>query len=295
MAAIATNVAVAVCIWGACVDPNAQSPGAQAPAPAPASDQPIILDDTGPAAAAGPAPAAAPAPPAPAPAPAAAAPAQTVAAVEPGKSGNAYTDRFLALWHDIHSPQNGYFSPEGVPYHAVETLLCEAPDYGHETTSEAYSYWLWLEAAYGKVTRDWGPLDRAWKNMERYIIPTQADQPTNMAYTDRKPATYAPEGDTPAAYPSQLTGSVPVGRDPLALELTASYGRGAPAAGIRLGDDPAAVLGRIQGGRQVRLPRPVREVGHPGAAMEVHRRARRRRARDPGDLLGEDLGRQGGR
>jgi len=232
MAAIATNVAVAVCIWGACVDPNAQSPGAQAPAPAPASDQPIILDDTGPAAAAGPAPAAAPAPPAPAPAPAAAAPAQTVAAVEPGKSGNAYTDRFLALWHDIHSPQNGYFSPEGVPYHAVETLLCEAPDYGHETTSEAYSYWLWLEAAYGKVTRDWGPLDRAWKNMERYIIPTQADQPTNMAYTDRKPATYAPEGDTPAAYPSQLTGSVPVGRDPLALELTASYGRGAPVYGM---------------------------------------------------------------
>jgi hypothetical protein len=85
-----------------------------------------------------------------------------------------------------------------VPYHAVETLLCEAPDYGHETTSEAYSYWLWLEAAYGQLTRDWSYLDRAWKNMERFIIPTLADQPTNMAYTDRKPATYAPEGDTPA-------------------------------------------------------------------------------------------------
>ena len=54
------------------------------------------------------------------------------------KSGNAYTDRFIALWNDIHNPANGYFSPEGVPYHAVETLLCEAPDYGHETTSEAF-------------------------------------------------------------------------------------------------------------------------------------------------------------
>ena len=52
----------------------------------------------------------------------------------------------------------------------------EAPDYGHETTSEAYSYWLWLEATYGRVSKDWSYLDRAWKNMERYIIPGPADQ-----------------------------------------------------------------------------------------------------------------------
>ena len=51
----------------------------------------------------------------------------------------------------MHAAKNGYFSPEGVPYHAVETLLVEAPDYGHETTSEAYSYWMWLEAAYGTL------------------------------------------------------------------------------------------------------------------------------------------------
>src|SRR4029077_2086428 len=59
-------------------------------------------------------------------------------------TGNAYWDRFLAQWNQIHDPKNGYFSPKGIPYHAVETLLCEAPDYGHETTSEAYSYWIWL-------------------------------------------------------------------------------------------------------------------------------------------------------
>ena len=149
------------------------------------------------------------------------------------KSGNPYVDRFAALWNDIHNPQNGYFSPEGVPYHAVETLMCEAPDHGHETTSEAYSYWLWLEAAYGHVTGDWRYLVRAWTNMERYIIPTPADQPTNMLRTPiasrrrtRRKATL------PAAYPSQLNNTVPAGRDPLAPELAATYGRGAPVYGM---------------------------------------------------------------
>ena len=55
------------------------------------------------------------------------------------KTGNEYADRFIALWNDIHAAKNRYFSPEGVPYHAVETLLVEAPDYGHETTSEAFT------------------------------------------------------------------------------------------------------------------------------------------------------------
>ncbi|HXU00293.1 MAG TPA: glycoside hydrolase family 48 protein, partial [Polyangia bacterium] len=225
IAAIATGVAVAVGIFGSCVDPNAQSSGAQTPRPA---DQPIVLDE-GTAPAATPAPAVTPAPAAPAPS---AAPAAQPVALHANKKGNVYSDRFAALWNDIHNPANGYFSPEGVPYHAVETLLCEAPDYGHETTSEAYSYWLWLEASYGNLTHDWSYLDRAWKSMERYMIPTLADQPTNLSYTDRKPATYAPEGDTPAAYPSQLTSSVPVGRDPIATELSATYGRGAPVYGM---------------------------------------------------------------
>ncbi len=37
----------------------------------------------------------------------------------------------------------------------------EAPDYGHETTSETYSYWLWLKADYGRVTGDWTEFDNA--------------------------------------------------------------------------------------------------------------------------------------
>ena len=138
-------------------------------------------------------------------------------------SGNAYTDRFLELWVDIHKLSNGYFSPEGIPYHAVETLMVEAPDYGHETTSEAYSYWLWLEAMYGKVTGDWSHLTRAWANMEYYMIPKTVDQPTNKYYTPAKPATYAAEHDSPNEYPSALDGSVAVGKDPIADELKRTY------------------------------------------------------------------------
>jgi hypothetical protein len=140
-----------------------------------------------------------------------------------GKTGNEYTDRFLSLWNDIHAPKNGYFSPEGVPYHSVETLMVEAPDYGHETTSEAYSYWMWLEAAYGKFTKDWKPLAKAWESTEAYLIPTPDDQPTAGSYADTHPAVYAAEQDQPSSYPSPLDPSAQTGLDPLAKELKATY------------------------------------------------------------------------
>lgn len=56
---------------------------------------------------------------------------------------NTYTARFLTQYNKIHDPAHGYFSKEGIPYHSVETLIVEAPDHGHQTTSEAYSYWIW--------------------------------------------------------------------------------------------------------------------------------------------------------
>ncbi|NEB65363.1 cellulose 1,4-beta-cellobiosidase [Streptomyces diastaticus] len=135
-----------------------------------------------------------------------------------------YDARFLELYGRITDPANGYFSPEGIPYHSVETLIVEAPDHGHETTSEAYSYLLWLQAMYGKVTGDWEKFNNAWEIMEKYMIPTHADQPTNSSYNASKPATYAPELDTPSAYPAPLDGTVPVGADPIAGELKSAYG-----------------------------------------------------------------------
>jgi len=152
--------------------------------------------------------------------------AATVAATEADNDQSPYTQRFMQLYNKIKLPANGYFSSHNppVPYHSVETLIVEAPDYGHVTTSEAYSYWIWLEAQYGQVTQDWTRFNQAWTSMETHIIPTAADQPGNASYNPSSPAQYAPEFDLPSQYPSPLDANVPVGGDPLANELQSTYG-----------------------------------------------------------------------
>ncbi|NRQ37449.1 cellulose 1,4-beta-cellobiosidase [Nonomuraea sp. NN258] len=139
---------------------------------------------------------------------------------------NEYVKRFVELYNELHDPANGYFSPEGVPYHSIETFMVEAPDHGHETTSEAYSYYLWLEAVYGQVTGDWTKFNAAWASMEKYIIPATADQPTNSFYNPAKPATYAGEWNEINKYPTQIESGVSVGSDPIAGELKSAYGTG---------------------------------------------------------------------
>ncbi|ANY65798.1 cellulose 1,4-beta-cellobiosidase [Paenibacillus sp. BIHB 4019] len=137
--------------------------------------------------------------------------------------------RFLQMYDQIKNPANGYFSPEGIPYHSIETLISEAPDYGHMSTSEAYSYWLWLETLYGHYTQDWSHLEAAWDNMEKYIIPVnegdgKEEQPTMSFYNPNSPATYADEKPFPDQYPVQLSGKYAAGKDPLDAELKATYG-----------------------------------------------------------------------
>ncbi|ABC29272.1 RTX toxins and related Ca2+-binding protein [Hahella chejuensis KCTC 2396] len=139
-------------------------------------------------------------------------------------SAEEYNERFMEMWNKIHDPANGYFSADGGPYHSVETLIVEAPDHGHESTSEAYSYFLLLEAYYGKVTGDWSKLRNAWAKMEEHIIPTQEMQPTNNFYNPSKPASYAAEHAQPSGYPSQLEFGVPVGEDPISAKLAQTYG-----------------------------------------------------------------------
>ncbi|WP_327371874.1 glycoside hydrolase family 48 protein [Streptomyces sp. NBC_01217] len=155
-----------------------------------------------------------------------AAPAATAgrAGARSAAADDPYTQAFLTQYGKIKAAANGYFSPEGLPYHSVETLMVEAPDHGHETTSEAVSFWMWLEAAYGRVTGDWAPFNAAWTVAEKTIIPQHADQPTSDSYNPGSPATYAPEWPLPDNYPSSLDTSVSVGSDPLATELAASYG-----------------------------------------------------------------------
>ncbi len=137
---------------------------------------------------------------------------------------STYTQNFLTLYNKIKSSSNGYFSPLGIPYHSVETLIVEAPDYGHETTSEAFSYWIWLEATYGQVTGNWTPFVTAWQTMDKYMIPSAADQLNTSGYNAASPAQYAPESPNITDYPTQLSTSVTVGSDPLYSELTATYG-----------------------------------------------------------------------
>nr|WP_069801983.1 glycoside hydrolase family 48 protein [Thermogemmatispora onikobensis] len=137
---------------------------------------------------------------------------------------SVYTQRFLTLYNEIKNPANGYFSSQGIPYHSVETLIVEAPDYGHETTSETFSFWIWLEATYGEVTGNWQPFINAWQTMDTYMIPAHADQPTNSGYNPSSPAQYAPESPNITDYPTQLDSSVSVGQDPLFNELQQTYG-----------------------------------------------------------------------
>eukprot|EP01084_Bolivina_argentea_P236253 397293_1 len=137
-------------------------------------------------------------------------------------------DRFLEQYNKMMNKSSGYFSADGVPYHSVETLMVEAPDYGHETTSEAYSEYIWLTAM--NIWASGGKMDdfnTAWAGLDKYIIPGPEDQPNNdnNAYPPDKPAEYAPEMDSPSDYPVQLTTGVAVGHDPIADELGSVYGK----------------------------------------------------------------------
>ncbi|MEU4888260.1 MULTISPECIES: glycoside hydrolase family 48 protein [Streptomyces] len=153
--------------------------------------------------------------------------AGTVPVQEISPQASEYQQDFLDLYNKINDPSSGYyrtFNGLKVPYHAIETLIVEAPDHGHETTSEAFSYYLWLESEYGRITEDWGPFNDAWASLEEFAIPGTEDQPTNGAYDASKPATYAPEHPSPTEYPAKLDSGVSVGQDPIAAELKSAYG-----------------------------------------------------------------------
>ncbi len=138
-------------------------------------------------------------------------------------SESVYYDRFMQLFNDIQT--KGYLSQEGVPYHSVETFMIEAPDYGHLTTSEAFSFLTWLNATYGKLTGDWSYYKKAWDVTEKYIIPDpNRDQPGVNTYPPNQPAQYAPEWDLPSQYPTIGEPQAPTGQDPIANELNNTYG-----------------------------------------------------------------------
>ena len=132
---------------------------------------------------------------------------------------DTYAKRFLSLYDDVitNGQENGYLSKNntgeggfGVPYHSVEELIVEAPDYGHETTSEAMSYIVWMAAMRdnisqtGSITNPDGTtttvdktqdLIKAWRTMEVMIPEFQK----GVMQQDLN-ATYSPEWEEPESY-----------------------------------------------------------------------------------------------
>lgn len=119
--------------------------------------------------------------------------------------------------------KNGYLSSQtngdsfGIPYHSVETLCIEAPDYGHETTSEAMSYIAWVAAMHDVLVKEGAiegsnDMKKAWNTLEA-IIPgwSKAAGRSDIRYNTiwsqgRLKADTAYEKDTPQEYPTQNAG-----------------------------------------------------------------------------------------
>jgi len=144
------------------------------------------------------------------------------------RANDEYAQRATELYDKVTgkgSYKSKYFSAENVPYHSVETLMVEAPDYGHESVSETYSFWIWLEAVNGKLTGDYKGVEKAWSYLEKHLIPNSENQPGNSKYNASSPATYAAEHDDIEGYPSELIFQDGiVGEDPIAKELQEAYG-----------------------------------------------------------------------
>ena len=108
-----------------------------------------------------------------------------------------YAQRFASLYYDVvtKGTDNGYLSKDGVPYHAVEEVIIEAPDYGHETTSEAMSYIVTVGAMYDNIANKGivdgmskGELAKAWKILEA-LIPSADQQGGRLLHQHGQPHT----------------------------------------------------------------------------------------------------------
>ncbi|MBP1591757.1 MAG: cellulose 1,4-beta-cellobiosidase [Oscillospiraceae bacterium] len=140
----------------------------------------------------------------------------------PEKFGDdTYKNMFDSLYDDVvtNGTANGYLSKDGIPYHAVETVIVEAPDYGHETTSEAMSYLVWIAAMKDNLSGKSGELAKAWKVMETMIPDNQKGFMTKTEPS----ATYSDEWEEPEMYPTDMaTGNN--GLNPIHKNFCSAYG-----------------------------------------------------------------------
>ena len=159
-------------------------------------------------------------------------------------SNSSYAEMFQSLYDDVitNGQTNGYLSKQtngsgsfGIPYHAVETMVVEAPDYGHETTSEAMSYIVWVAAMHDVLAKQGtisgsDDLSKAWKTLEAIIPGWSEASGLNKDYEfdtlwtqSRLKADVANEEDLPSSYPAKQTGGEAV--NPMYDTFKAAYGK----------------------------------------------------------------------
>ncbi|MDE5763997.1 MAG: cellulose 1,4-beta-cellobiosidase [Ruminococcus sp.] len=167
--------------------------------------------------------------------------AATEYATENG-ANESYAAMFESLYDDVitNGVENGYMSDKkngdsfGIPYHSVEELCVEAPDYGHETTSEAMSYMAWITAMHdiladkGIINASSKDLEKGWRTVEA-IIPGWSKNAygSNTEYgsiwkLERLKADPAAEGDLPSDYPVPQYGGEAV--NPIFNDMKSAYG-----------------------------------------------------------------------
>ena len=176
-------------------------------------------------------------------------PAFASAAFEPNSyakedgANESYAAMFESLYDDVitNGVKNGYMSDQtqngsfGIPYHAIETLVVEAPDYGHETTSEAMSYMAWVTAMHdvlakkGVIDGSVGDLEKGWATLEA-IIPGWSE----IAYgsgtveyetiweQEKLKADTATEENDPKLYPAKQNGTDAL--NPIYADMKSAYG-----------------------------------------------------------------------
>ncbi|MGN0592431.1 MAG: glycoside hydrolase family 48 protein [Ruminococcus sp.] len=159
-----------------------------------------------------------------------------------------YAARYMSLYDDVitNGVENGYLSSTstvsgglGVPYHSVEELCIEAPDYGHETTSEALSYLVWVAAMRDNIVNDAkngnataknvkdasqeevGDTAKAWLTMESTLVPDA--QGNFMSMGSSLSATYSDEWGQVEEYPTDMDQGVK-GNNPIHQFFCNAYG-----------------------------------------------------------------------
>lgn len=159
-------------------------------------------------------------------------------ATEDAYGDETYAARFLSVYDDVivNGVKNGYLSDTnaasggfGVPYHSVETVMCEAPDYGHETTSEAMSYIVWIAAMADNINGDGvvqgasksNDLVKAWKTLEM-LIPDASQQKGFWEKNELSSQTSKEWPEGPENYPSEGN-SGNVGKNPIHSYFTSAY------------------------------------------------------------------------